>query len=464
MKLVYRLMEEFPDQMLLNMFAARNEGEGTMNSGRVRAAKDLINKLSDVSFNQAQRVKQTAELVEAYIELADFSIKVPGQRPPDPGQQFDITPKLKAWMKARDSLVPVLTATASHHQSVLPLVKRFDEKAQYPGGVTCPKKITCFDTRDRPFTQLVKGEDPRPDAVASQLFDVMRMLLETDKQCRLRGLNISTYKVIPLSAKACVLEWVEDTEALGTILGRANDTWPSSLHARYDKKGWTARACSDRMRRETLQKTKFPQPDEAWKDIMENTKPVFRHFFLEQSSSALEWFRMRLAYTRSVAASSMAGYIVGLGDRHTSNILVRKDIQRCGELVHIDLGMVFDQGKLLSIPETVPFRLTRDMVDGMGVAGTEGVMTRCCEETLRVLRDNKQALLAIADVLLHDPLDSWRMTPEKAARQQESERKDGDTPMESEVAGANARLVRMKLKEKLEGWDRGELLGVQGQV
>jgi ataxia telangiectasia mutated family protein len=236
------------------------------------------------------------------------------------------------------------------------------------------------------------------------------------------------------------------------------------LHARYDKKGWTARACSDRMRRETLQKTKFPQPDEAWKDIMENTKPVFRHFFLEQSSSALEWFRMRLAYTRSVAASSMAGYIVGLGDRHTSNILVRKDIQRCGELVHIDLGMVFDQGKLLSIPETVPFRLTRDMVDGMGVAGTEGVMTRCCEETLRVLRDNKQALLAIADVLLHDPLDSWRMTPEKAARQQESERKDGDTPMESEVAGANARLVRMKLKEKLEGWDRGELLGVQGQV
>jgi len=33
---------------------------------------------------------------------------------------------------------------------------------------------------------------------------------------------------------------------------------------------------------------------------------------------------MRLAYTRSVAASSMAGFIVGLGDRHTSNILVRQ--------------------------------------------------------------------------------------------------------------------------------------------
>ena len=33
------------------------------------------------------------------------------------------------------------------------------------------------------------------------------------------------------------------------------------------------------------------------------------------------------------------------------------------------------QGKVLTTPETVPFRLTRDMVDGMGVCGVEGVFT-----------------------------------------------------------------------------------------
>jgi hypothetical protein len=32
----------------------------------------------------------------------------------------------------------------------------------------------------------------------------------------------------------------------------------------------------------------------------------------------------------------------------------------------------------------VPFRLTRDVVDGMGAFGVEGPMRRCCEETLRV--------------------------------------------------------------------------------
>jgi ataxia telangiectasia mutated family protein len=32
-----------------------------------------------------------------------------------------------------------------------------------------------------------------------------------------------------------------------------------------------------------------------------------------------------------------------------------------GEVVHIDLGVAFEQGKLLPIPEIVPFRLTQNL-------------------------------------------------------------------------------------------------------
>lgn len=49
---------------------------------------------------------------------------------------------------------------------------------------------------------------------------------------------------------------------------------------------------------------------------------------------------------------------MGLGDRHVNNILLD---QETAEIIHIDLGIAFDQGKLLSTPETVPFRLTRDI-------------------------------------------------------------------------------------------------------
>ena len=60
------------------------------------------------------------------------------------------------------------------------------------------------------------------------------------------------------------------------------------------------------------------------------------------------------------------GHVIGLGDRHSSNILVHK---RTANVVHIDLGVAFEQGRFLNTPEMVPFRLTRDMVDGMGISG-----------------------------------------------------------------------------------------------
>jgi ataxia telangiectasia mutated family protein len=43
------------------------------------------------------------------------------------------------------------------------------------------------------------------------------------------------------------------------------------------------------------------------------------------------------------------------------------------------VGVAFEQGKVLPTPETVPFRLTRDVVDGMGVSGVEGTFRRLVE-------------------------------------------------------------------------------------
>lgn len=61
-----------------------------------------------------------------------------------------------------------------------------------------------------------------------------------------------------------------------------------------------------------------------------------------------------------------AGYIIGLGDRHSHNILLDR---KTAEVVHIDLGVAFEQGRFLNTPELVPFRLTSNIVDGMGATG-----------------------------------------------------------------------------------------------
>lgn len=65
-----------------------------------------------------------------------------------------------------------------------------------------------------------------------------------------------------------------------------------------------------------------------------------RHFFTEGHKTPMSWFSMRLNYSRSVATTSIIGHILGLGDRHTSNLLIDTST---GEIVPIDLGISFEQ-------------------------------------------------------------------------------------------------------------------------
>ena len=142
------------------------------------------------------------------------------------------------------------------------------------------------------------------------------------------------------------------------------------------------------------------------------------------------WHTARTAYTRSCAVNSIVGHILGIGDRHTSNILVHT---KTGEVVHIDFGFVFEQGKTLTIPELVPFRLTRGIVDGMGPSGTDGVFFKAAEATLGVLRNNADTLLTILSAVVSDPLYKWSISPQKAQQlQQEKSIKEEEEDIDDE--------------------------------
>jgi phosphatidylinositol kinase/protein kinase (PI-3 family) len=83
------------------------------------------------------------------------------------------------------------------------------------------------------------------------------------------------------------------------------------------------------------------------------------------------------------------------------------------------------KGKILPIPETVPFRLTRDLIDGFGICGIEGTFKNSCETILNLLKSSKEQILTIFEVLLYDPLHNWCLSPKKAYKlQQMSEKSD----------------------------------------
>ena len=67
------------------------------------------------------------------------------------------------------------------------------------------------------------------------------------------------------------------------------------------------------------------------------------------SLTAERWVERRIKFARSLAVMSMVGYILGLGDRHLSNLMLD---QLSGEVVHIDFGDCFE------VAMVAPRRLT----------------------------------------------------------------------------------------------------------
>lgn len=70
-----------------------------------------------------------------------------------------------------------------------------------------------------------------------------------------------------------------------------------------------------------------------------------------------------------------------------------------------------NQGRRLKFPEYVPFRLTPNVVDGLGMTGVDGVFRRCAEETLRVLREKSDVVMTVLEVFKYDPLQTWYAAP-----------------------------------------------------
>merc|ERR1719206_841075 len=302
--------------------------------------------------------------------------------------------------------------------------------------------------------QLVKGSDDlRQDAVMQQVFALTNSLLKRDDCARGRRLTIRTYKVVPLSQRSGVLEWCENTLPLKDFLVGSDNQ--SGARARYRPGDYTAHKCRQVLK-DIQAKCKTEEArGAAFQDLCARFRPVMRHFFYENFASAGLLLERRLAYTRSAAASSMIGYVLGLGDRHMQNILIDKST---AELIHIDLGIAFEQGKILPMPERVPFRLTRDMVDGFGLCGVEGRFRRSCEVTLAVLKRHKDVIMTLLEVLMFDPLFSWSLTATKAYKLQYGHVPTGDKAKKLQQNNNNpsknnsmAERALLRVNQKLNG-------------
>lgn len=261
-----------------------------------------------------------------------------------------------------------------------------------------PRKCSIKGSDGKDYQYLLKGhEDIRQDSLVMQLFGLVNTLLQNDSECFQRHLDIQQYPAIPLSPKSGLLGWVPNSDTFHVLIREHREAKKIPLNMEH----WVMlQMAPDYDNLTLLQKV------EVFTYALDNTRgqDLYKVLWLKSRSSE-SWLERRTTYTRSLAVMSMVGYILGLGDRHPSNLMLDRIT---GKVVHIDFGDCFEAAILREkYPEKVPFRLTRMLTYAMEVSGIEGSFRITCENVMRVLRDNKESLMAILEAFAFDPLIHW---------------------------------------------------------
>jgi len=232
-----------------------------------------------------------------------------------------------------------------------------------------------------------------------QLFGLVNALLSVDTDSFKRHLHIHRYPVIPLAPNAGLLGWVQDSDTLHVLIKDYRESRKILLNIEYRL---MLQMAPDYEILTLMQKV------EVFEHALDNTtgQDLYRVLWLKSANSEA-WLERRTNYTRSLAVTSMVGYILGLGDRHPSNLLLDR---ASGKVIHIDFGDCFEVAMHREkYPEKVPFRLTRMLTHAMEVSGIGGSYSTTCRITMQVLRDNKESLMAVLEAFVYDPLINWRL-------------------------------------------------------
>lgn len=265
---------------------------------------------------------------------------------------------------------------------------------------------------------LLKGhEDLRQDERVMQLFGLVNTLLLNDPDTFRRNLTIQRYAVIPLSTNSGLIGWVPHCDTLHTLIRDYREKRKTVLNIEHRI---MLRMAPDYDHLNLMQKV------EVFEYALEKSTgdDLSKLLWLKSPSSEV-WFDRRTNYTRSLAVMSMVGYILGLGDRHPSNLMLDR---LSGKILHIDFGDCFEVAMTREkFPEKIPFRLTRMLIKAMEVTGIEGTYRRTCESVMSVLRRNKDSLMAVLEAFVYDPLLNWRLLDTAAERGNRSRNAGGAT-------------------------------------
>ena len=289
-------------------------------------------------------------------------------------------------------------------------------------------KFTVFNSKQHPRKLYITGndgvkyyfllkanEDTRLDERVMQLFEYISQIMShfsnpknNKNQDIISKMTISTYKVIPLSGKVGIIGWVKNCKTVFSYLSQYRERFNIPIETEK-------MIFQDKLQEfQKLKQSQLPiTAEELLKAFKESIKSPndngivtgneLQKSLIMSSLNSNDWLNRRINFSTSLAITSIAGYIIGLGDRHLKNIMMNNNNSR---LIHIDFGDSFEiANNRKKYPEKVPFRLTRQFVNALEVTGTNGTLTWCCEFAMENIRNNSEQILVLLDTLIYDPLE-----------------------------------------------------------
>jgi len=85
---------------------------------------------------------------------------------------------------------------------------------------------------------------------------------------------------------------------------------------------------------------------------------------------------------------------------------------------------------------------------------------------MKVLRANKDALTTVIAVLIHDPIVKWAVGSkhQRRVKNDETFEEEEVDQFEAQTGNLDAERALLRVKQKLDGYEEGEIRSVEGQV
>ena len=259
-----------------------------------------------------------------------------------------------------------------------------------------PRCVHMVDDQGVRWKFLLKGnEDLRLDQRIMQFFNLINSLLMTNRNTLNLDVSILKYAIIPFAPNAGLISWVTGADTFQQLVVdyRSHRDVRQSLELEICQQyvGPIFNSLSSLQRYEIF-------------NIVSSQTQAneLREMLWLRSPDPPSWLQRNRNFTISTALMSMAGYTIGLGDRHPSNIMVQR---HTGRVIHIDFGDSFEVAyNRVVFAERVPFRMTRMIVNALDGGCVEGLFRKSCTELLWVLRENQSSVIAQLEVFVHEPI------------------------------------------------------------